>query len=589
MKGRNMVKFRTLCRSAIIIGIWNGFSALGTVYHSDGSAASVQGLHNQALNGDTITVPAGTFTWANRVSITKAITLQGAGVGSTIIKDNVQGNPLLSWTLPAGLSRLTGIEFQNGGRSQVMIGILSVTGSNTNGSSFRWDNCKWYGMNGVPLINTVIGVIDHNTFDLAAVGPAIEVRGDSWNGAQWGDGSWTAATAYGSSGFLFIEDNNFTNHGGFFHGYTDAYGGARFVVRHNSIFNGEISNHGTESTGRPRGCRAVEVYNNTFTGTNIQRFVGGFRSGGLLFHDNNISGYQGDSCDFSMVNFRSFHAFTPWDAQGCSPCSTQYGADGTDQWDANDPTVYFSGTASANSGDRTVTVSGSPNWAANQWRGYTVRRTSNVCSSGSIPFSWIQGNTANTISYYGGAIYGGEQNLSFCTSDTLEIRKVNHALDQVGTAGGSLLNPSFTLTPPPGWNNQVIEPCYSWNNVNERGHPVNINLLGDGSPDLQPGARPNEHYFNNTPMPGYTPYTYPHPLVQGGQPSPTPTPTSTPAPTPTATATSTATPNPTPSPSPSATLPPSPTPTATTTATATPTATAPPRRTPKPRPSRPPR
>src|SRR6266403_6308622 len=135
----------------LFIFILTGFSGPrceATVYNSNGSAASVQALHNGAHNGDTITVPAGTFTWANRVSITKAITLQGAGVGSTIIKDNVQGNPLLSWTLPAGLSRLTGIEFQNGGRSQVMIGILSVTGSNTNGSSFRWDNCKWYGMNG---------------------------------------------------------------------------------------------------------------------------------------------------------------------------------------------------------------------------------------------------------------------------------------------------------------------------------------------------------------------------------------------------------------------------------------------------------
>ena len=26
-------------------------------------------------------------------------------------------------------------------------------------------------------------------------------------------------------------------------------------------------------------------------------------------------------------------------------------------------------------------------------------------------------------------------------------------------------------------------------------------------------------YFNDTPMPGYTPYTYPHPLVSGGSPS----------------------------------------------------------------------
>ena len=50
-----MGNIRTLCRSVIVILIWNGFSALATVYQSDGSAASVQGLHNAALNGDTIT------------------------------------------------------------------------------------------------------------------------------------------------------------------------------------------------------------------------------------------------------------------------------------------------------------------------------------------------------------------------------------------------------------------------------------------------------------------------------------------------------------------------------------------------------
>src|SRR4029077_16882480 len=131
MKGRNMVKIQTLCRSAIVIWIWNGFSALGTVYHSDGSAASVQGLHNQVLNGDTITIPAGTFNWTTGVTISKSITLQGAGVGSTIIKDAVNGTPLIQVGLVANnLPRITGIEFQDGGRANNQLGgILKFTGS----------------------------------------------------------------------------------------------------------------------------------------------------------------------------------------------------------------------------------------------------------------------------------------------------------------------------------------------------------------------------------------------------------------------------------------------------------------------------
>ena len=64
MKDRNTGKFQTLCRSAIVIWIWNGFSALATVYHSDGSPTNLQYIHDTlAQEGDTITLPAGTFLW----------------------------------------------------------------------------------------------------------------------------------------------------------------------------------------------------------------------------------------------------------------------------------------------------------------------------------------------------------------------------------------------------------------------------------------------------------------------------------------------------------------------------------------------
>ena len=259
MKGRNMVKFQTLCRSAIVIWIWNGFSALGTVYHSDGSAASVQGLHNQVLNGDTITIPAGTFTWSTRVTIAKGITLQGAGVGSTFVKDAVQSGPLLQVTLAAGkLTRIVGIEFQDGGRSgNELGGILKFTGSNTDGSQLRMDHCQFDDLSGMIVANTVIGVIDHNTFIRGAKnGDSIVVYDNFWNGGTLGDGSWADATHFGTDRFLFIEDNVFRNNGDGLHGVTDSYAGARFVVRYNQIFDEEVYTHGTESNGRARGTRA---------------------------------------------------------------------------------------------------------------------------------------------------------------------------------------------------------------------------------------------------------------------------------------------------------------------------------------------
>src|SRR4029077_12784906 len=131
MKGRNMVKIQTLCRSAIVIWIWNGFSAFGTVYHSDGSAASVQGLHDQVLDGDTITLPSGTFSWTGKITITKAITIQGNSttnvtapsgttpgsftvIDNTIVRDsNSSGDPLIELRGNGG-QRITGITFKTG-------------------------------------------------------------------------------------------------------------------------------------------------------------------------------------------------------------------------------------------------------------------------------------------------------------------------------------------------------------------------------------------------------------------------------------------------------------------------------------------
>ena len=456
------------------------------------SLSDVAAAIASATNGEVVTIPGGTASWTRTLRVRKGITIQGAGVGATIIKDNVQNGRLIDWTLAAGYpARLTGIEFQDGGRITPVGapgGVLHVDGSNTDGSSFRWDNCKWNKVNGAPVLDTVIGVIDHCAFITDKLGNAIYIYGSHWNGQDFGDGSWAAPTGFGSSQFLFIEDCSFSHSKQSLRDVTDAYAGARFVVRHCTIFNGGPHNHGTESTGRARGSRVMEVYNNTYTGTDLNRFVGGSRSGGVLFHDNSISGYGGAPV-FTLVNVRNYMSFTPWG-----------GANGTNAWDVNEPNAFFNGTAARNSSGLTVAVSGA-NWTTNQWVGYVLRRTTNICNSGSLNYGKIQSNTSNTITYTGNGGYRSPADMSICTGDSLEIRKVDHALDQCGRAGGSLIDGN-----PPGrparWNDQVTEPCYSWNN-------------GKAHFEGGPGVRANEHYYNNTPMPGYREYVYPHPLVTG--------------------------------------------------------------------------
>jgi hypothetical protein len=479
-----------LLATTLILGL-SHLAGATTVNANSASQSDVADAIASAADGDTVIIPGGTVTWTRTLPVTKAITLKGAGVGSTIIKDGVQKGALVDWTLAADqLSRMTGIEFQDGGRINTAFapgGILHVGGSNTNGSRFRFDHCKWNNLNGVPVFDTVIGVIDHNTFVQDRNQTAIYIYGSTWNGQNFGDGSWAASTGFGSSQFLFMEDNTFTHNIQSTRVVTDAYAGARFVVRHNSIFDAFVGNHGTESTRRDRGGRAMEVYNNTFTGTNLNRLVGSARSGGVLFHDNSVSGFW-DSPVFALNNFRSFFTFDIWG-----------GADGTNAWDVNEPNVFFTGTAAGNSSGTTVTVSG-VNWATNQWAGYVLRRTSNRCNSGSLNFGEIRSNTSNTITYTDNGGYW-IASTSFCSGDTLEIQKVDHALDQPGRALGSLITGDPPIRPA-GWNDQVTEPCYSWNN-------------GQVSFSAGPGVKGNVHYFNNTPMPGYTPYTYPHPLTKG--------------------------------------------------------------------------
>ena len=48
---------------------------------------------SSAVNGDTVIIPAGTSTWTSGLTINKAITLQGNGIGNTIIKDGLTPLP----------------------------------------------------------------------------------------------------------------------------------------------------------------------------------------------------------------------------------------------------------------------------------------------------------------------------------------------------------------------------------------------------------------------------------------------------------------------------------------------------------------
>jgi len=68
-----------------------------TVDAASCSQDDVQTAIDSAIRGDTVKIPAGSCTWTSSLSITKSITLQGAGIGST------------TFTRSIGITRTIGI------------------------------------------------------------------------------------------------------------------------------------------------------------------------------------------------------------------------------------------------------------------------------------------------------------------------------------------------------------------------------------------------------------------------------------------------------------------------------------------------
>ena len=393
---------------------WFAEASGATINAANCSSSAVTAAVASASDGDTVIVPAGTCTWSSSVAISKAITLQGQGVGATIVLDGVASGALLSFNLVANrASRLTGIEFRNGTRASMEYnGVIGITGLNTDSRTMRVDHCKFDHLLGPALqFETVIGVVDHNTYIGTPTSRFINVWDKLWNGGSWGDRAWSDATGFGGPNFLFIEDNVMSYGPSDYYALIDGFAGARFVLRYNTIVNGWVEAHGSDSSGRFRGTRAVEIYNNTFTSNATNKHIVDLRSAVALIHNNTASGFWGEGI-FELTNYRRNQSFGPWGL-----------ADGTNPWDYN--------------------VNG----------------------------------------------------------------RVVRALDQPCVSGGSLIT-GDTPALPAGWNNQVVDACYEWNNT-ESGRNVNF---APGFDNIVDGV----HFFNDTSKPGYTPYTYPHPLTVGG-------------------------------------------------------------------------
>jgi len=308
-----------------------------------------------AADGDIITIPAGTCTWTGSTSVganfTKSVTIQGAGAISattggasttgtdqTVIINHMSSNKsvMVFSTISGESFRFTGIAVIEDGGSlgAAANGNIAIYGRS---SAVRVDHSHFFiainGSKGPLFGDAVTGVVDHvyiNT-NQTITNNVVFNDGASWgaDNGGYGNGSWADGDHFGTSKFLFVEDTRMDG------GYgSDCAVGGRWVLRYSTVLNNHgMLGHGTHD--QYRGCRAGEVYHNTFNNIAFTLTDGGgvhTNSGTLLVWGNNVSGYKNV---IDMQYYRidgSAYGISPAPPNGFGMCGTLHGPS---VWDQN--------------------------------------------------------------------------------------------------------------------------------------------------------------------------------------------------------------------------------------------------------------
>jgi hypothetical protein len=322
------------------------------------SQGDVQTAIGQAQDGDTVLVPAGHCTWSDtlRLEPMPAIMLQGAGIDQTVITDATPaggwGNSLF-WIngVEDKPFRIAGFTFTDQGEVDPN-GLIHILGNNKN---WRVDHCKFddISQRGVRTRGATYGVIDHCTFVIPDDGnvQTIGVVGD-------GDASWERPLSLGTADAVYAEDCTFdfvTKNDGPF----DAYGGARYVFRYNTVTNTTPGHHGRDS-GNYRSTHSFEIYGNEIIstyqpGTNIYTALH-FRGGTGVVFDNTVTGRFGNG--LLVVNYCSCpDMICSWEACTTYPCIDQIGrSSDSDQDGVQDLEPLYEWNNTFNVGDLEIQV-----------------------------------------------------------------------------------------------------------------------------------------------------------------------------------------------------------------------------------------
>lgn len=529
-------------------------------------------------NGDTLTVPAGDVHWIDQLVVDKAIILKGNGIGSTIIRNDVDGKSLVVYNGVANsLFTITGFSWLNGSSGSAgpinaggvfrFLGFSGVT--ELANVKFRFHHNYCDGLQQFPIFtDTMSGVVDHNVFrNSHGIGYTYNryINGVT-NG--WGDGSWATPTRYATEvGVVYYEDNDCEI--AFNEGWDGTRGG-NVCVRFNTITmlatdtQPPFGCHGLE--GRNRSIRYSEFYCNYIVRQNTKSMTHN-RGGPIIEFSNRVAlctagapaamHFQFDRGGDSNDGWGRASGSNPWDVNSLAGTVISF-AGHTFSGLNDDPKPFDVGSITTTATDKIIDDSKA--WPKDKWVGYSATDIDQDdpflgAASGSGEHQYQGGvivkNDSTSLTLGGYVFHHGRV---FSAGQKYKILKVEDALDCTGRAGndanalivggGSDANP-----PTPTTHNaskQVAEPAFEWNNYYV---PGNVKMVYNGDVIIRAGVHykdavatiankcPIDYPWDaaasvrcgadiaaNVPITGSGGAPYPHSLV-GATPTPTPTPT----------------------------------------------------------------
>lgn len=292
----------------------------------------IQAAVDKAENGDRIVLPEGEFLFNKQVVVEKFISIKGAGLKKTIL----YRSPDMPDSLMHGREWNTMLFFNIRSDQSSRIVISGICFRSKKPSVVMGDGGSRIGDAGIRMVQCVDFLIEQCRFEYFGHGGIYVIHKDTlarglirknefYYNARFGLGygvviystnkQWIPDPQFGSSNFIFIEDNLFD-----YHRHTVASGGCGlFVFRYNTVLNntaayGEhaIDTHEArplEGDNSPHGTRAVEVYNNVLINTkytyggNIKKGVRigmsslenaavAIRAGEAVVYNNEVKGYR---------------------------------------------------------------------------------------------------------------------------------------------------------------------------------------------------------------------------------------------------------------------------------------------------------